>query len=136
MLNGINHITIATNNIDTSFNFYKNILGFKPLCKWDKGAYFLIGNTWFCISYDTNVISTYDYTHIAFDVTQNDFEIIKNKIIASNVLIFKDNLSEGDSLYFCDPDGHKLEIHVGSWQTRIANKKINPGNWQRVEFFV
>lgn len=31
---------------------------------------------------------------------------------------------------------NKLEIHVGSWQTRIATKKANPGNWQNVEFFV
>lgn len=136
MLTGINHITIASKNINNSFNFYKNILGFKPLCKWNNGAYFLVGNVWFCINYDENTLPTKDYTHIAFDVNQNDFENIKNKIITNKTFIFKDNISEGDSLYFCDPDGHKLEIHVGNWQTRIANKKQNLGNWQNVEFFV
>lgn len=136
MITGINHITITTNDVNKSFDFYANTLGFKPLCRWDKGAYFLVGNTWFCINYDENTAPTKDYTHIAFDVTQDDYENIKSKIIASNVLIFKDNVSEGDSLYFCDPDGHKLEIHVGSWQTRIATKKHNLGNWQNVEFFV
>lgn len=136
MIIGINHITVATKNIDISFQFYKNILEFKPLVKWNKGAYFLVGDTWFCISYDENSTPTKDYTHIAFEVFQNDFENIKNKIIQSGVQIFKDNISEGDSLYFCDPDGHKLEIHVGNWQTRIATKKASQSNWQDVEFFV
>lgn len=31
----------------------------------------------------------------------------------------EENLSEGDSLYFLDPDGHKLELHVGSLQSRL-----------------
>ena len=136
MINGINHITITTNNISKSFNFYKNILGFKPLCKWNNGAYFLVGNLWFCINYNKNTTTVNNYTHIAFNVIQNDFEIIKNKIITSNASIFKDNISEGDSLYFCDPDGHKLEIHVGTWQTRIYSKKQEPGDWQNIEFFV
>ncbi|MCC2644778.1 MAG: fosA, partial [Burkholderiales bacterium] len=46
------------------------------------------------------------------------------------------NYSEGESLYFLDPDGHKLEIHIGSWQSRIENKKQDPGTWQDIEFFV
>ena len=135
MITGINHITLSSKDINRSFDFYRNILGFKPLCKWDKGAYFLVGEMWFCINYDENTAHTQDYTHIAFNVMQNDFENIKNKIIASNAVVFKNNVSEGDSLYFYDPDGHKLEIHVGNWQTRIATKKVNSGNWQNVEFF-
>ena len=136
MINGINHITVATKDVDRSFGFYCKVLGFKPLCKWDKGAYVLVGDFWFCISYDEHALPTQDYTHIAFDVAANEFEALKNKIVASNTPIFKDNKSEGNSLYFTDPDGHKLEIHVGSWQTRIASKKQNAGNWQDVEFFV
>ena len=136
MINGINHITIATNNVANSFNFYHEILGFKPLCKWHKGAYFLAGNLWFCISYDEHASPTMDYTHIAFNVALDDFKAIKDKIIASGAKVFKDNKSEGDSLYITDPDGHKLEIHVGSWQSRIANIKQNPSNYQNIEFFV
>ena len=67
---------------------------------------------------------------------EKDFVVIKGKIISCDTIIFKDNLSEGNSLYFLDPDGHKLEIHVGNWQTRIASKKQNMGSWQNVEFFV
>jgi catechol 2,3-dioxygenase-like lactoylglutathione lyase family enzyme len=30
------------------------------------------------------------------------------------------NRSEGDSLYFLDPDGHQLEAHVGGLASRLA----------------
>lgn len=41
-----------------------------------------------------------------------------------------------ESLYFLDPNGHKLEIHVGTWQSRIEVKKENIGSWKDVEWFV
>ncbi len=74
--------------------------------------------------------------HIAFNVNSSDFLKFKDKIIANNITIFKENKSEGDSLYFLDPDGHKLEIHVGNWHTRIESKKQNIGNWYNVEFYI
>ncbi|HBY55501.1 MAG TPA: glutathione transferase, partial [Coxiellaceae bacterium] len=33
-------------------------------------------------------------------------------------------------------DGHKLEIHVGNYQTRIAAKKADIGSWKNVVWFV
>lgn len=54
----------------------------------------------------------------------------------SGAILFKENTSPGKSLYFLDLDGHKLEIHVGDWKTRIAAKKENPGKWTNVEWFV
>ena len=44
MINGINHINISVADIERSFLFYKDILGFKPLCKSEGSAYFLAGN--------------------------------------------------------------------------------------------
>ncbi|WP_159065009.1 hypothetical protein [Thaumasiovibrio subtropicus] len=31
------------------------------------------------------------------------------------------NRSEGQSLYLLDPDGHKLELHVGDLNSRLAH---------------
>ena len=61
---------------------------------------------------------------------------MSRRIIESDTTIFKENTSPGDSLYFFDPDQHKLEIHVGDWQTRIAVKKENAGEWENIEWFI
>lgn len=136
MITNINHITLAVKNIDESFAFYQNVLGLKPLVKWDKGAYFLVGDFWFCLNVDDNCKTDCGYTHYAFNVSKENFAVMAQKIIAFGAKVFKENSSEGDSLYFLDPDGHKLEIHVGNWQTRLNDKKKNIGAWKNVEWFV
>lgn len=142
MITGLNHITLAVKDIETSFTFYRDILGFMPLCQWEGSAYFLVGDLddphalWFCLDRDVNRQETSCNTHYAFSVSPEDFKAISDRIIASGATVFKENSSPGDSLYFLDPDGHKLEIHVGDWQTRIVAKKAHPGNWTNVEWFV
>jgi catechol 2,3-dioxygenase-like lactoylglutathione lyase family enzyme len=136
----LNHITLATKNIEKSFTFYHDILGLKPLVKWDNGAYFLLGdkkaNVWFCLNVDKNRKPTRCYTHYAFNVTQKTFETLSARILNSGIKVFKNNTSPGNSLYFLDPDDHKLETHVGNWRTRIKAKKANLENWKNVTWFV
>jgi catechol 2,3-dioxygenase-like lactoylglutathione lyase family enzyme len=142
MITGLNHITLAVKNIEKAFAFYHNVLGFTPLCKWEGSAYFLVGNpdqpncVWFCLDRDSQRQETSCSTHYAFSVSSDDFKAMSERIINSGAQIFKENTSSSESLYFLDPDGHKLEIHVGDWQTRIQAKKLNPGNWKNVEWFV
>ena len=135
MITGVNHYTLAVSDLDRSFNFYKDILGLKPLCKWSKGAYFLVGDFWFCLNLDTNRKSEPDthYTHFAFTVAQNDFEGMVTKLKNSRVIEFKENTSPGDSLYFFDPDGYRLEIHTCNWQSRLDVFKKSRND---VEYFV
>lgn len=132
----INHITLACTDIDRSFLFYRDVLGFKPLVKWDKGAYFLVGNFWFCLNVDSLRKPQPCYTHYAFSVLDEDFRIMVKKISESGAPLFKENTSPGESLYFLDPDGHKLELHNGNYQMRIEAKKRNRGQWNNVEWFV
>lgn len=136
MITGINHITLACTDIPKSFAFYRNILGFKPLLKWDKGAYFLVGDFWFCLNVDTNRKPCPCYTHYAFTVDQEEFAIMSKRIRASGAVIFKNNTSPGESLYFLDPDVHKLEIHASDWQNRIEAKKADMGAWKDVDWFL
>ncbi len=121
MIRGLNHITLAVKNLDHSFSFYENVLGFKPRVKWIEGAYFEVGDLWFCLYKDshTRIEPLSEYTHIAFSVHQNDFGKVVEQIKNSGAIVWKENKSEGDSLYFLDPDGHKLELHVGDLQTRL-----------------
>jgi catechol 2,3-dioxygenase-like lactoylglutathione lyase family enzyme len=136
LITGLNHITLAVTNIDKSFKFYHEVLGFKPLCKWKKGAYFLVGELWFCLNMDSNRIPNGCYTHYAFSVDEVTLPLIKQKLIEAGIEIFKETVVEGMSIYFLDPDGHKIELHIGGYKTRIEAKKINPGIWEEVEFYV
>jgi catechol 2,3-dioxygenase-like lactoylglutathione lyase family enzyme len=39
----MNHITLGVIDINKSFTFYCDVLELKPIVKWDKGAYFFVG---------------------------------------------------------------------------------------------
>lgn len=136
MITGMNHITLAVRDVQKSFIFYKNVLGLKPLCKWHKGAYFFVGDFWFCLNADVNRKPSSCYTHYAFSVDSSAFISLRDRLINLGVIVFKENTSPGESFYFLDPDGHKLEIHTGSWQERVIAKKENIGSWEDVEWFI
>lgn len=133
---GINLITIAAQDLERSFAFYRDVMGFKPLMKHSKGAYFLVGESWFCIELDlqTRTVPLPEYTHFAFGISQDGFNSITQKIKSSGVRIWQNNKSEGDSLYFLDPDNHKLEVHVGNWRSRLKSAKEKPWNDSLVFF--
>ena len=128
MISGINHLTLSVHNLDKSIIFYTNILGCKLQAQWQKGAYLSAGSLWVCLILDTEtrIAPLPEYTHIAFNVYQDDFRELSNKIKQSGTCLWKDNISEGDSLYFLDPNGHKFEIHVTTLQERLAACKKNP----------
>ncbi|WP_435947949.1 fosfomycin resistance glutathione transferase [Dryocola sp. BD586] len=132
MLNGLNHITIAVSDISKSFNFYVNILGFIPKAKWASGAYLSSGNLWLCLSADA-VASHEDYTHYAFSIRSEDFDAFATHLKSSGVTEWKTNKSEGKSIYFLDPDGHKLEIHDGDLDSRLRDCMKHP--YEKMEFF-
>lgn len=135
LITGVNHYTLAVSDLSRSFYFYRDILGLKPLCKWPKGAYFLAGDFWFCLNLDSNRKPKPDshYTHFAFTVAQNDFDIIVSKLKDTGINSFKENISPGDSFYFYDPDGYRLEIHAGNWQDRLQAFKKSRND---VEYFI
>ncbi len=95
---------------------------------WSKGAYLTAGDLWFCLILDdkTRTEALPEYTHLAFSVSNPDFHTIREKIMAADVTKWQDNSSEGESLYILDPDGHKLELHVGDLDSRIASMKAEP----------
>lgn len=135
MITGLNHLNLSTKKLNTSFDFYQNVLGCQPLAKWKRGAYLLAGDLWLCLSLDANKSDriSNDYTHYAFNISQEQFEYYRNNIKQLNLQLWQDNTSEGDSLYILDPDHHKLELHVGNWQTRLAEVKKNP--YEEMIFF-
>ncbi|NVJ59491.1 MAG: fosfomycin resistance glutathione transferase [Gammaproteobacteria bacterium] len=132
MLKGLNHITIAVSDLAKSFDFYVSTLGMKPEVKWDSGAYLSVDELWVCLSVD-NVSPAKDYSHISLSVDQSDFNTYCSRLLSAGVETWKENSSEGESFYFLDPDGHKLEIHVGSLSCRLQELKTKP--YKELEWF-
>lgn len=129
MFNGINHLTLAVSDISKSVYFYQSLLGMKLHAKWNNGAYISCGDLWLCLSVDTLrqylSPSETDYTHYAFSISESDFPLLVNTL--------KENKSEGDSFYFLDPDGHKLELHVGNLNQRLQSCQAMP--YEGMEFY-
>lgn len=127
-IEGINHITLSVRDLEESFKFYTKVLKCRPLVKWKRGAYLQAGGVWLCLSVDrhTRTKPLDEYTHIAFQVNEFDLRAVAERIRQSRVRIWKENTSEGQSLYFLDPNGHRLELHATSLKDRLAHLKDSP----------
>lgn len=125
MLRGLNHITIAVTDLNRSLAFYTGLLGMKAHVRWDSGAYLSLEGVWFCLSCD-EASPAQDYSHIALDIAEEDYAAFQAKLRSAEVREWKQNKSEGKSLYFLDPDGHKFEIHSGSLQSRLTSLESRP----------
>jgi catechol 2,3-dioxygenase-like lactoylglutathione lyase family enzyme len=124
---GLNHLTLSVRDLERSFAFYCDVLGLRPLARWKTGAYLLAGSeTWVCLTLDsaTRTEALPEYTHVAFSVSE--LASVAERLRAAGAIEWKDNSSEGDSLYFLDHDGHKLELHVGDWHSRLAACRERP----------
>ncbi len=128
-ITGLNHLTLAVSDLPASINFYRDVLGCKLRAEWPEGAYFEAGALWLCLSRDPNTVHAKraDYTHYAFSVDIEHFEAFCARILAV-APIWRGNESEGGGIYFLDPDGHRLELHVGSLESRLSHYRDVSGS--------
>ncbi|MBP2169974.1 catechol 2,3-dioxygenase-like lactoylglutathione lyase family enzyme [Erwinia toletana] len=130
MLKNLNHLTLAVSDLSQSLDFYHHLLGLQLHAYWDNGAYLTCGDLWLCLSVDPlrrplNAEES-DYTHYAFTIDRQDFQQFVLGLEQAKISIWKRNKSEGESCYFLDPDGHKLEVHVGGLPERLAACRQQP----------
>lgn len=134
MIQAINHITFSVSNLKKSIIFYRDILKADILVQGEKTAYFNLAGIWLALNEEKNIPRgdiQYSYTHIAFTIDESDFEEWYQWLVDNDV-----NLLEGRkrdkrdklSIYFTDPDGHKLELHTGTLNDRLAYYKDEKTN--------
>ena len=125
MIGDLNHVTLPVRDLEAGLEFYREVLGFRPLARWSRGAYFLAGRaTWLCLALDSE--ATPGAGHVAFSVGSSDFTRSRQRILESGAREWRENTSEGESVYFEDPDGNRLELHVGDWKTRLSSCREAP----------
>ena len=61
------------------------------------------------------------------------FDALAERIVAAGAKIWQENPTEGASLYFLDPNGHRLEIHVTDLESRLDHAREHP--WEGLELF-
>lgn len=128
MTTGVNHIAFAVSDLRRALRFYVEVIGCSKVATWDRGAYLRAGEMWLCLSLDAaaSMGSARDYTHIAFTFDPAGLADLRERLSMFGGVEWKVNASEGDSVYFLDPDGHRLEAHVGSLESRLASLREAP----------
>ncbi len=125
LIQSINHVTYSVSDIKTSTAFYKDILKAKILLESDKTAYFTLGGLWLALNEEKDITRNeiqYSYTHIAFTIDESEFDEWYQWLKVNEVNILEGrtrDLRDKKSIYFTDPDGHKLELHTGTLQDRL-----------------
>jgi catechol 2,3-dioxygenase-like lactoylglutathione lyase family enzyme len=76
MIQGLNHITLAVADLETSLTFYRDILGCQPLARRQRGTYLRAGDLWRCLSLEATGPRSpqTDYPHFALTVHPPDFD--------------------------------------------------------------
>ena len=128
MTTGVNHVTFAVSDLRRALRFYVEVVGCSKVATWERGAYLRAGEMWLCLSLDgaASLAAARDYTHIAFTFDENGLAGFRERLSAFHGIEWKANSSEGNSVYFLDPDGHRLEAHVGSLESRLASLRESP----------
>lgn len=128
MIKGISHITLIVKNLDVTSDFLRNVFDAREIYSSEdkqfslsREKFFLINDIWICIM-EGDSLNERTYNHIAFLISESDFDSYVLKIIAAGVEIRPERPrveGEGRSIYFYDFDNHLFELHTGTLKERL-----------------
>ncbi|CAH1215299.1 Metallothiol transferase FosB 2 [Paenibacillus plantiphilus] len=122
-IQGINHFCFSVSDLQRSIAFYQQVFGAKLLVSGRKLAYFDLNGLWIALNEeDIERPEPISYTHIAFTISEEDYESAFNRLLQLDVKLLPGRArDERDkkSVYFVDPDGHRFEFHTGTRQDRM-----------------
>ena len=133
MIEGISHITFIVRDLELATQFFKQIFEAEEVYSSEDNTFsisrekfFMIGEQWIAIM-EGESLPTHTYNHIAFKISEADFETYESRIRRMGVDVKPPRPrveGEGRSLYFYDFDNHLFEIHTGTLSQRLERYKI------------
>lgn len=123
-VSGIGHVTLVVADLGRAASFYQDVLGAEIRAESPRLVYLSLGPLWLCLEFGEPTPRG-DDSHIAFGCEPADFERLSERIRRA-ATVWKDNRSEGRSVYFLDPDGHRLELSAGTLESRLAHYRAHP----------
>jgi len=128
VIKGISHITLIVKDLERTAVFLQTVFDAKAIYSsgdkqfsLSKEMFFLVNEIWLCIM-EGEPHAERTYNHIAFQISDMDFELYRSKITASGAELRPERArveGEGQSLYFYDFDNHLFELHTGNLEERL-----------------
>jgi len=117
-LQGIDHIAMGVRDIERSANWYVDVLGFERLHEgaWGGVPTFIgKGNTGIALFPATHEVKSSGHReirmlHLAFRANRENFLAAQSELRNRGIKFEFQDHEIAHSIYFCDPDGHPLEI--------------------------
>lgn len=127
-IQAINHLCFSVSDLDKSIEFYQKVFNAKLKVKGRRLAYFDLNGLWLALNQEDidRHTSTRSYTHIAFTISDEEFETVFRKLEELQVDMFSGrprDEKDKKSIYFADPDGHMFEFHTGTLNDRLSYYK-------------
>jgi catechol-2,3-dioxygenase len=129
-LEGIDHVALSVRDIERSANWYIEVLGFERLHEgmWDGVPTFIgKGNTGialFSASPDAKSTSStrrdIRMLHLAFRANRENFLTAQRELQKRSIKFEFQDHEISHSIYFCDPDGHQIEITTYELEKHVA----------------
>lgn len=122
----LNHVLFSVSNLAGSIEFYSEVLDAKLLIKGRTTAYLDMDGLWLALNEEPDIPRheiRSSYTHMAFTITESEFDTMLLKLKELNVSILpgrERDVQDKKSIYFEDPDGHKFEFHTGTLHDRLG----------------
>jgi catechol 2,3-dioxygenase-like lactoylglutathione lyase family enzyme len=111
---GLDHVAIAVSNLDRAEDFYRDVLGLERVHEeWDPPRVLAsegTGMALFPAGGEYEVVGAPGILHFAFRADRPAFEAAQSELDERGIRFRFSDHGASHSIYFRDPDGHRLEL--------------------------